>query len=197
MSRSRPIGLFGGAFNPPHRGHLLAASEALRRLKLARVIFVPAGVPPHKARHDLAPARDRLRMVRLAVARHAGLGASDLEIRRRRVSFTIDTVRAFRRRLPGRELVFIVGADSVREIPTWHRWRELLASTRFAVVARPGHRLAALRGHADRFTLLKVMGVDCSASRLRGRLRRGLAVGRALPPAVRRYIRRRGLYRGT
>lgn len=98
------------------------------------------------------------------------------------------------RRFPRRELEFIVGADTVSEIPTWHRWRDLVRAVRFIVVARPGYRLKPLRGAAARFDLVHVRGLRLSSTDLRARLRRGRAVGRALAPGVHAYIRREGLY---
>ena len=189
-----PLGLFGGTFNPPHRGHLAAALAARRALGLDLVILIPSRVPPHKPPRQLAPARDRARMVRLLVGRRPGLAVSGIELRRRGPSFTLDTVRAMRRRHPRRPLYFIIGADWVRKIPTWHRWRDLLGLVRFAVVTRPGAALVPLRGYADRFVLVHAPGADVSASRIRARLGAGRSVGRDLPPAVRAYALRHGLY---
>lgn len=191
----RPIGLFGGTFDPPHRGHLLAAREAIRYCRLDRVVFIPAGDPPHKSARAIAPGPDRWRMVRLAIRGRRRFSASPLELRRRGPSFTYDTVRAMSRRLPGRPLSFIVGADTVAEIPTWHRWRDLLRAARFVVVARPGYRLRPLRGAGDRFDLVRVRGLRISSTRIRATLRHGRPVGRDLTPPVRAYIRRTGLYR--
>lgn len=196
------IGLFGGTFNPPHEGHLRAATEALRHFRLAQVIFIPAGHPVHKPAASLAPARDRLRMVRLLIKGHRGLTVQDLELRRAGPSYTVDTVRAFRRRYPGRTLYWIVGADTVREIPTWHRWRTLLRLIRFIVVSRPGYDLTPLRGHAARFLPLPIRGNAAAASRLRGSLStvrgrkarvRG-TVPAPLPTEIAAYIRKHGLY---
>jgi nicotinate-nucleotide adenylyltransferase len=159
------------------------------------VIFVPAGDPPHKPPFALAPARDRWRMVRLAVRGVPHCSVSPVELRRRGPSYTVDTVRAMHRRFRGRVLRFIVGADTVAEIPTWHRWRDLVRSVRFIVVARPGYRLRPLRGAAAGFDLVRVRGLRLSSTELRAMLRRGRSGGRALAPAVRDYIRRQGLYR--
>jgi len=183
-------------------GHLRAATQALRHFGLARVIFIPAGRPAHKPAASLAPARDRLRMVRLLIKGRPGLAVQDLELRRSGPSYTLDTVRAMRRRFPGRTLYWIVGADTVREIPTWHRWRTLLRLIRFIVVSRPGYSLTPLRGHASRFLPLPIRGTKASASRLRGRFARERSqrtpirtAGPApLPRAIAAYIRRHGLY---
>jgi len=194
--RKPGVGLLGGTFNPPHKGHILAAREAMRRLKLSAVIFIPSASPPHKGSGGLAGAADRYRMVRLAIAGHRRFRASPVELKRPGPSFTYDTVRLMRRQFPGRELFFIVGADLVRDIPTWHRYRDLVRAVRFAVVARPGFPLRALRGLGDRFRLLRVRGLAVSSRSLRAALRRK-ARPRGLPPAVAAYIRRRGLYGTT
>ena len=187
------VGLLGGTFNPPHAGHVRAAIEALRRLKLSSVIFIPSASPPHKGAGGLAGAADRYKLVELAIAGHRRLKASPVELARPGPSFTYDTVKLMRRRFPGRELYFIIGADLVRDIPTWHRYRDLVRAVRFAVVARPGFPLHALRGMGNRFSLLKVRGLSVSSRGLRGALRNGRGT-RGLPPAVARYIRLKGLY---
>jgi len=187
------VGLLGGTFNPPHAGHVLAALEAMRRLKLSSVIFIPSASPPHKGSGGLAGAADRYNMVRLAIAGRRRLRASPVELMRPGPSFTYDTVKLMRRRYPGRDLYFIIGADLVHDIPTWHRYRDLVRAVRFAVVARPGFPLHALRGLGDRFSLLKIRGLSVSSRNLRGALRRGRGT-RGLPPAVARYIRLKGLY---
>jgi len=163
-------------------------------MRIRRVFFVPAAIPPHKGPSVLAPARHRHRMVRLAVGKSRGLAVSALEMRRPGPSYTIDTVRDFRRRFPGHALYFIVGADTVRDIPNWHRWRDLIRKVRFIAVSRPGFRLAPLKGYADRFVLLACRGYRTSSASLRVRLARGRSTPE-LSPAVAAYIRRHGLYR--
>lgn len=190
----RPIGFLGGTFNPPHNGHLSAAQACLGGLKLERVIFIPASVPPHKSGGDLASPRDRMQMVRLAVGKRSRFQVSTIEMRRKGPSFTIDTVRALSRRFPSRGLFFIIGADTVAEIPTWHRYREIIKLVRFAVVRRPGHRWAPLAGHARNFTLVPSRGLAYSSRRLRAQLARGQKYPAGLPRPVARYIARKGLY---
>jgi len=194
QSRLRPIGLFGGTFDPPHRGHLFAASLARRRLGLERVIFIPSGRPPHKPAGGISPARDRLAMTRLAARARPGLEVSPMEIRRRGTSYSIFSVRAMRRRFPGRELFFIVGADTARDLPTWKCYRELLRLARFAVIARPGCRMHALPGYRGRFVLLPTRGIPLASHRLRRALEGGRIPSGSIPTAVARYIRARGLY---
>ena len=166
----------------------------MKRLGIRRVFLVPAATPPHKGPTDLVPARHRYRMVKLAVGRRAGMAVSAIEMRRPGPSYTIDTVRTFRRRFPGRPLYFIVGADTVRDIPNWHRWRDLIRTVRFVAVSRPGFTLTSLRGYAGRFLLLPCRGYRVSSAELRARLVHGVRAPE-LPPKVAAYIRRHRLYR--
>jgi nicotinate-nucleotide adenylyltransferase len=189
-----PLGLFGGTFDPPHQGHLFAASFALKRLGLGKVLFIPSGRPPHKPPGEVAPARERLRMVSLALKPFPRFAVSRAETGRRGVSFTVDTVRLLRRRHPGRELFFIIGADTARQLSTWKEHRKLLRLVRFAVIARPGVPLRGLPP-GGRFTLLRTRGLPFSSHGIRTRIARGGRAVPGLPPAVARYIRARGLYR--
>jgi nicotinate-nucleotide adenylyltransferase len=118
---------------------------------------------------------------------------SRIELERPGPSYTYDTVRVMRRRHPGRRLYFIVGADLVREMPTWHKYRQLVGFVEFAVVARPGFPLRPIRGLSSRFHLLKVRGLGVSSRGLREALARG-GRPRGLPARVARYISARGLY---
>jgi len=122
------VGVFGGSFNPIHIGHLIVAEEARCRLRLDRVIFIPAGQPPHKDAGGLAPAADRYDLVRLAIADNPAFEASDIEIRRPGRSYTVDTLAALRKSLPrGSKLFLIVGQDSVAEMKTWREPRKILS----------------------------------------------------------------------
>jgi nicotinate-nucleotide adenylyltransferase len=135
------IGLFGGTFNPIHRGHIAVARQLREDFPLDRIYLIPSRVPPHKGRRDLAPAMHRLAMIELALAeiKGAALFLSDLELQREGPSYTVDTVAAFRDRLsPQDELYLIMGADAFLELDSWRQWRALLAAVRLIVMSRPG-----------------------------------------------------------
>lgn len=201
-----PIGLLGGSFNPIHIGHLVVAEEARSRLGLERVLLVPARVSPHKLGKPLAPAEDRLRMVQLAIADNPAFEASDIELRREGPSYSIDTVQELRAQSGGTwDIHFLVGADTLPELPAWHRVGELADLCKFAVFSRPGESLdaldplrAALRDDqvaaiaARRFEI-PLIGV--SSTDIRRRMREGRSIRYLVPEAVRRYIVARGLYR--
>lgn len=191
---SRRWALFGGSFDPVHYGHLLAA-ERLRELeRLDGVVFVPARRSPHK-RGTSAPARDRLAMLRLALRGNPAFTTSDFEVRRDGPSFTIDTVRAWRR-LTGTKPVLLLGGDSLLDL---HRWREaeaLLREARLVVYARPGAEEAAARARELGVHYHAGVLSPLSSAAIRDLVRRRHSLRYQVPEAVRRYIETRGLYRG-
>src|SRR5205814_9030268 len=128
--------VFGGSFNPIHYGHLLLADEVLETLKLDRILFVPAAVPPHKSPAHLAPAGDRHEMVRLATAGHPKFEVSDAELRRAGPSYTVDTLEALR--TPREDLFLIVGSETFLDLLTWREPRRIAELTRLVVVPRVG-----------------------------------------------------------
>ena len=200
------IGLFGGSFDPIHRGHVEPVQAARRHLNLERVVYLPTAHPPHKPGRRFAPPLARWAMVELALLGEEGLFASPLELHPDRRAFTIDTVLAFERELPGATLVLLVGADSFAELPQWVRWREIVEHAELAVLARPGFALD---------TLLAVAPPEIAAAHAAGRVHRvaqrelpfsstevraRLAAGEAPPagalhPLVLDYARKYRLYR--
>jgi len=132
------IGLFGGTFNPIHRGHLRAASEVKKKFNLDQIFLIPAALPPHKTPGQVARADDRLEMIRLAIAGLTGIMVSDVELNRAGPSYTIDTVRYFKQTLPEDVRTYLVmGLDAFLEIHTWKSHRKLLEQIAFIVMARP------------------------------------------------------------
>jgi nicotinate-nucleotide adenylyltransferase len=208
------LGILGGTFNPIHRAHLRLAETALRALPLDRVLFVPAGEPPLK-RAGLAPARDRLAMVRLAVQGRPEFEVDDLELRRRGPSYTVDTLAELRRRHPRDELWFICGADALADLEAWHAPERLFELASFAAAARPGlpdaidellpPRLAAdfrpagahqwVHRSGNRLRALPFESTDVSATRIRARVAAGEPIDDLVPEAVARYIEQHQLYR--
>jgi nicotinate-nucleotide adenylyltransferase len=133
----RPIGLFGGTFDPIHFGHLRTAFELQQTLGLSEVRFLPTGNPPHRD-HPLADANLRLAMVRAAVADQPGFVVDDREVRRTGVSYSVDTLTELRGEFPDRSLCLLLGMDAFLGLPNWHRWRELLDLAHVVVAHRPG-----------------------------------------------------------
>lgn len=148
------LGLYGGAFNPIHRCHLLVAESARARLGLDTVIFIPTGDPPHKPPADFFPAVHRLEMVRLAIAPFPYFQLSDIETRRPVKSYSIDTVDEIKNSAPpDTRLVFIIGLDAFIDIPSWKNPEDLLAACDFAVISRPGYLFNVL-GNMPFFDLI-------------------------------------------
>lgn len=211
------IAVLGGSFNPVHYGHLLLADDVLERLGLARVLFVPAAVPPHKPAAQLAPAADRLEMVRVAIAGHPRFAVSDLELRRTGPSYTVDTLQALA--TGGDTLFLVIGSETFLDLLAWREPRRVASLARLVVIPRAGSafdpesaaaqkvlREIGVEGgfvHADAGQEVPARGVlivhaaslPLSASELRQRVREGRSLAFRMPPAVIEYIRTRGLYR--
>jgi nicotinate-nucleotide adenylyltransferase len=191
----RRIGIFGGSFDPPHIGHLIIAELAQEQLSLDEVLFVPAFVPPHKAGSHASTALDRLTMIRLAVRGNPLFHVSDIEIRRKGISYTVDTVAALRRRYRGGGLFLIIGGDSLKQFWSWRSPLTILANASLAVYARPGHERPA-KGHAGvRVHCLAGPLLQISSTDIRKRMAAGKSVRYFVPEAVRSYIRLHRLYR--
>lgn len=200
--RALRVAVFGGSFNPIHVGHLIVAEEAAERLGLDRVIFVPAGQPPHKGAQGMAPAAARLEMVRRAIAGNPRFAASDVEVRRPGKSYTVETLEELRKGLPeGTELFLVIGEDAAADLPGWREPRRILELARVVVASREG----AARGAVARLRRMMPgrrapevvpVRVEVSATDLRARIAAGRPVRYLVPDAARRVIARRGLYRG-
>jgi nicotinate-nucleotide adenylyltransferase len=186
------VGILGGSFNPVHHGHLLLATRAAEAAGLDRVLLMPAATSPLKRRAELAPAKDRLAMLRAAVRGHPRLEACDLELRRGGISYSVDTLDLLRRRLAAR-LYWILGADAFRLLPRWHQADRVRALTTFIVLPRPGVPLPRLPGVRALF-LDDAPPLGISSTEIRRRIRRGLPVRYWVPDAVDAYVRRKGLY---
>jgi len=133
----RPIGVFGGTFDPIHYGHLRTAFELWQELRLTEVRFLPTGSPPHRDPPYASPEL-RLAMVKAAVADQPSFIVDDREVRRSGLSYSVDTLTELRQELPDRSLCLILGMDAFLGLPNWHRWRELLNLTHIVVAHRPG-----------------------------------------------------------
>jgi len=209
------VAVLGGSFNPIHYGHLLLADDVLEQLALDRVLFVPAGSPPHKPLSLLAPAADRFQMVRLAIAEHARFDVSDVELRRAGPSYTVDTLSALA--AGGDELFYVVGSETFLDLLTWREPKRLAALARLVVIPRAGsvfdtegaaaqkvlHEIGVEGGfvHAGGgappprgVLIVHATSLPLSASDLRRRVREGRSLRYRMPPAVIDYVRAHGLY---
>ena len=199
MTLAARVGVLGGTFDPIHRAHLAIAAAARDSLALERVLFVPAGDPWRKRGRAVTPARQRLAMVEAAVANDATFAVADLEVRRPGPSYTVETLAALRAEGYG-PLWFIVGSDSLLDLPHWREPPRLLSLARLAAITRPGAALEAaaldqiLPGLAAALDWVPMAPIDLSATELRRRLASGEEVRGAVPGPALAYIRAHGLY---
>ncbi|MGQ9598040.1 MAG: nicotinate-nucleotide adenylyltransferase [Anaerolineae bacterium] len=197
----RRLGILGGTFDPIHHGHLVAAEEARHQLQLDRVLFVPAGTPPHKPRQPISPIFHRVRMVELAIAGRPYFSLSRVDAERSGPSYTVDTLELLRAEWgPEPAFFFIEGADSLADILTWYQPHRLLELCDLAVVGRPRvqldlpHLESLLPGLTARIHWVHMPRLEISSSDLRARVRDGRPIAYLVPPAVETYIMDHGLY---
>lgn len=206
MSAREKLGLFGGSFDPIHAGHVAPVQDARAAAGLDRVLYLPTARPPHKPGREFAPPWRRFAMVELALLDEEGLYTSARELTPDREVYTIDTVEALAAELPEAELHLVVGSDSLAELDTWRRWRELIERVRLVAIVRPGFEPAAiapglppeLRSRLDAGAILFVARrpLPWSATALREAFARGdEPPAGALHPRVLDYVRKYRLYR--
>ena len=196
------IGVIGGTFDPIHNGHLVIAEETRGRLNLDEILFVPTGQPWLKGDSPISAAEHRLEMVRLAIADRPYFRLSTVDIERPGPSYSIDTITELQSQLgAGTELFFILGWDSLAELPQWHEPSRLIEMCYLVAVPRPGYRRPKLKslessvpGITQRVMLLDSPEIDISASAIRDRVARGLSVRHLVPEPVNRYIKQHKLY---
>jgi nicotinate-nucleotide adenylyltransferase len=188
------LGVFGGAFDPPHLGHLVAASEVAAALALDRVVWIPAARHPFKRGRVGAPPRLRLEMVRAAVAGDPRFAADGMELEREGPSYTVDTLRALHARHPGAELFFVTGADNLRELHLWHEPDEVVRLARLVVAWRGGEGVPADARYPAQ--AVRITRIDLSSTEVRRRVGAGETIRYLVPDAVAALIERHGLYRG-
>lgn len=208
------VGIFGGTFDPVHIGHLRASEEIRESFALDRIYFVPAFIPPHKKDQRITDAEERLLMLKKALRGRKGLLVSDVEIRRKGVSYTIETLEYFERLFD--DTYFILGEEAFWEIETWHRWREVFSHGNFIVMVRskngieerrpslPAPLSALFREGSDgvyehlsgkKLFFASVTNISVSSTKIRNLVREGRSITYLVPKCVERHIVKRGLYR--
>ena len=195
-------GLFGGTFDPPHMGHLVMAEAARSQLGLHEVIFMPAAQPPHKQGKKISATEQRVAMVRHAIADNEDFTLSTFEASRKGPNYTTETMRLLRQEWGDRvELFFIMGLDSLVDLPLWYKPQQLIKLVKLAVIARPGY-------HADMDTLERLLPgiskrvffahaplIGISSTDIRKRVQEGKSIRYLVPRGVEQYIEEWGLYR--
>jgi len=203
-SSTKRIGIMGGSFDPVHIGHLILAQDAIERLELSGVVFIPAAVPPHKQHLQRVNAEHRINMLRLATEGDLRLSVSDIELRRGGVSYTIDTVRALQEEQPEVEWVLTVGSDTLVDLHNWYRIDELLGLCEVATFLRPGQscleeiaeKVLVADVHKSKLlsNVVEAHLIALSSTEIRMRIAEGLGIRYLVPPEVEMYIYEHGLY---
>ncbi len=199
------LGILGGTFDPVHYGHLVLAECCREHCRLDRVLFLPAAVPPHKTAYEVTPAADRVEMLKLAIGGHPEFEVSTYEVERGGVNYTFETLAAIQRQYPDAELFFLLGSDSLNDLPRWREPRRICELATLAVAQRAGspeqdwqpiaglvtpERLAAYRACQ---TTMPQIGI--SSNDLRHRVAEGRTIRYLVPRAVEKYIETHALYR--
>ena len=184
-------GVFGGTFDPPHIGHLIAAQDAFQALQLDRLLFVPAGEPPHKRARTLTPAPLRLALLEAALGSDSRFEICRLELDRPGPSYTVDTLRQLYAAASDQELFLLIGADQVRELPSWREPQEIARLARIVLLARAGVE-SVPEPMVTRE--VRVTRIDVSATSIRERVAAGQPIRYLVPDAVAALIAQRALY---
>ncbi|MEA2632809.1 MAG: nicotinate-nucleotide adenylyltransferase [Chloroflexota bacterium] len=196
------LGLFGGTFDPIHMGHLILAEACREACALDRVWFVVAGAPPHKP-GDRTSVADRTEMVRIAIAGHPAFEVSDLETRRPGPHYSVETLEEVHRARPEDELFFLIGADSLADLPHWRQPERIAALATLVVVDRPGVALGPsprwpdLGPAARPVRMVSIPPIGIASNDLRRRAAEGRSIRYQVPRGVEAYIEAHGLYRGS
>ncbi|MDP1759471.1 MAG: nicotinate-nucleotide adenylyltransferase [Thermodesulfovibrionales bacterium] len=215
------LGIFGGTFNPIHYGHLTAAEEVKEKLGLDKIIFVPSGNPPLKDK-ELADAKHRYKMVKLAISKNRSLAVSDIEYKKKDKSYSVDTVEKLRRIYPGARLYFIAGIDAFIDIPNWWQPERLVSLADFIVISRPSFKFTGLASSpylkinrsilkklddaklqtyktilmsGNDIIMLNITPVEISATGIRKLIKRGKSIKYLLPEEVETYIITHKIYK--
>jgi len=186
------IGILGGTFDPIHLGHLVLAEEVCDALPLEKVIFIPTYLTPHKGHRPYASVAERFAMVRLAIRGNPRFKISSLELKKRGKSFTVDTLREFRKIYPADDLYFITGSDSLFSLPSWKEIEDIFSLAKFVVGRRPGY---PIEGVPKRVIVVKISPIDISSSQLRRMIKYKKSVRYLVSEPVRRYMAKKRLYR--
>ena len=190
------IGIFGGAFNPPHIGHLLVADAVREQLHLDRVMFVPAADPPHRLDVRRRSGKDRLEMIRLAIQDNPGFEISDIELQRSGKSYTVDTVKTIAAMHSSDQLYLLMGSDNFSEFDSWKLPDEIIATCDLVVFPRPGFELAQVKHQFSKSAqLVSVPPIPISASDIRRRVKQGKSIRYWVPVNVEAFIQAHSLYK--
>lgn len=205
QSEAKRVGIIGGSFDPVHTGHLVIAQDAMEKLELSEVVFIPADIPPHKQHLQQADVGHRMNMLQLSTEADLRFSVSDIEIQRGGVSYTIDTVREIQLLRPECELVLIVGTDTLVDLHNWYEIDELLELCEVASLMRPGessmvelaNKIALTDAQKEKLlaNVIEAHLIGISSTEIRMRVAEGLGIRYLVPAEVEMYIFEHSLYR--
>jgi len=195
------VGILGGTFDPPHIGHLVLAAEAQSQLELDRILWVLTPFPPHKAGQEITPIEHRLDMLLAMITDNPGFELSRVDLDRPPPHYALDTVRLLTSSHLRDEMIYLMGGDSLRDLPTWHRPRDfVMACEAIGVMRRPGDEIdldaleTIIPGLTKKVRYIQAPLIDISSSMIRQRIASGQSYRYFLPPEIYQYIRRYRLY---
>ncbi len=196
-SVNKKIALFGGTFNPPHIGHYLIAKEIIKQYGISKVFFIPAYIPPHKDAKDLIDAKHREKMVKLLINKEKDLEFSDFELKRKKISYTIDTVEYFLKKYPDDKIFFIVGSDAFYFIDKWKESEKLLKLVQFIVYLRRGYPKEKI---VKKFPDIKILWaghglINIASTNIRKKIKNGVNCKDELGEKILKYIEKNELYK--
>lgn len=198
------IGIFGGTFDPPHNGHYKYACEAMEKLRLDRLIVIPASIPPHKANQGVSDGADRLKMTEMLFIDDWRVEVSDMELNRQGKSYTVDTVKELSKKYPDDELYFLMGSDMLLCFHMWKDPEEIIKYVRIGAVTRCGEvEKKELEEYAqkhfpesiDRFLFCDFEPVELSSTQVRNAVKKGESINSMVNSQIEAYIKEKGLYR--
>lgn len=197
------VGILGGTFDPPHIGHLILGEYTAEALELDCLLFVPAADPPHKQSQRKTAVHHRLAMVKLALADNPRFQLSRVDVDRDGPHYSVDMVRIIQRQHPGAEMYFVMGGDSLRDLPKWYQPEVLIGLCRLAVMRRPGDHVtpemhaALLPTLAERVVMIDAPVLEISSTQITQRIHDDQSVRYVVPDVVRAYIHDNELYRNN
>ncbi len=195
MIQPRKIGVLGGTFDPIHIGHLVLAEQTREKFQLKQVIFIPSASPPHKTEQELSLADHRFEMTKLALEGNHHFFVSDIELKRKGLSYTIETLRKLKELYEDSEIYFLTGSDVLDEITTWKDPEGIYRLAKIVIAVRPGFDKFDPEDHfAKKSIIATITGVDVSSTQIREKVRKGESIKYLVPSKVEKYIKKNNLY---
>ncbi|MCJ7508197.1 MAG: nicotinate-nucleotide adenylyltransferase [candidate division Zixibacteria bacterium] len=189
------IGILGGTFDPPHLGHLVLAQELAEELKLDRVLFIPSAVPPHKDISEVSSAKHRFEMTKRATKGNKLFSVSDIELKRKGPSYTVDTIRELKKIYPQSELFFLTGSDILEEILKWKDPQEIYRQIKIVIGLRPGFdKIDPANQFVHKSQIIEITSLNISSTLIREKIKKGKSIKYLVPPEVLNHIKDNKLY---